>query len=73
MIFHDTPLAGAHVIDLEKKGDDRGFFARAFCERPFCYTRCQLTDTELICTEFTLKPSEKRFVPGAEQHLKLRK
>jgi len=35
MIFTPTPLAGAYLIDLEKKGDDRGFFARAFCENEF--------------------------------------
>jgi dTDP-4-dehydrorhamnose 3,5-epimerase len=35
MIFTETPLAGAYLIDLEKRGDDRGFFARAFCEREF--------------------------------------
>jgi dTDP-4-dehydrorhamnose 3,5-epimerase len=35
MIFTPTSLAGAHLIDLEKKGDDRGFFARAFCENEF--------------------------------------
>ena len=36
MIFTPTPLAGACLIDLEKKGDERGFFARAFCENEFC-------------------------------------
>ena len=35
MIFNQTPLKGAYVIDLEKRGDDRGFFARAFCEKEF--------------------------------------
>lgn len=35
MIFHPTPLAGAYLIELEKRGDDRGFFARAFCTREF--------------------------------------
>ena len=35
MIFTETPLPGAYVIELEKKGDDRGFFARAFCEKEF--------------------------------------
>lgn len=35
MIFTPTPLKGAYLIDLEKKGDDRGFFARAFCEKEF--------------------------------------
>jgi dTDP-4-dehydrorhamnose 3,5-epimerase len=35
MIFHETPLAGARLIELEKRGDSRGFFARMFCEREF--------------------------------------
>ena len=35
MIFNQTPLKGAFVIDLEKRGDERGFFARAFCEKEF--------------------------------------
>lgn len=35
MIFRPTPLAEAYVIDLEKRGDDRGFFARVFCEKEF--------------------------------------
>jgi dTDP-4-dehydrorhamnose 3,5-epimerase len=33
MIFTETPLAGAYLIDIEKRGDERGFFARAYCER----------------------------------------
>jgi dTDP-4-dehydrorhamnose 3,5-epimerase len=35
MIFNETPLEGAFVIDLEKRGDERGFFARMFCENEF--------------------------------------
>jgi dTDP-4-dehydrorhamnose 3,5-epimerase len=35
MIFTETSLAGAFVVDLEPRGDDRGFFARAFCRREF--------------------------------------
>jgi dTDP-4-dehydrorhamnose 3,5-epimerase len=35
MKFHETPLAGARLIELEKRGDARGFFARLFCEREF--------------------------------------
>ena len=30
-----TPLAGAAVIDLELKSDERGFFARTFCREEF--------------------------------------
>jgi dTDP-4-dehydrorhamnose 3,5-epimerase len=35
MIFTETQLRGAFVIDIEKKEDERGFFARTFCEREF--------------------------------------
>jgi dTDP-4-dehydrorhamnose 3,5-epimerase len=35
MKFIQTPLAGAYVVDLEKRGDERGYFARAFCARAF--------------------------------------
>ena len=35
MKFDKTPLDGARLIDLDKRGDDRGFFARYFCEREF--------------------------------------
>ena len=32
MIFTETKLAGAFVIDLDRREDERGFFARAFCQ-----------------------------------------
>lgn len=35
MKFEQLPMAGAYLIDLEKKGDERGFFARMFCENEF--------------------------------------
>ena len=35
MRFHATPLGGAGLIELEPRGDERGFFARMFCEREF--------------------------------------
>lgn len=35
MRFAPTPLAGACVIDIEPKADERGFFARAFCRSEF--------------------------------------
>ncbi|HID07768.1 MAG TPA: dTDP-4-dehydrorhamnose 3,5-epimerase [Armatimonadetes bacterium] len=31
MIFTETKLAGAFILDFNKIEDDRGFFARAFC------------------------------------------
>ncbi len=35
MIFTETRLAGAFIIDLERREDDRGFFARVFCQDEF--------------------------------------
>ena len=35
MIFKETPLAGAYVIDIERLEDERGFFARTWCQREF--------------------------------------
>jgi dTDP-4-dehydrorhamnose 3,5-epimerase len=35
VIFTETKLAGAFVIDIERKEDNRGFFARAFCQHEF--------------------------------------
>jgi dTDP-4-dehydrorhamnose 3,5-epimerase len=31
MIFSETPLHGAWLIEIEKIGDDRGYFGRAWC------------------------------------------
>lgn len=35
MIFAETKLAGAFIIDIERREDSRGFFARAFCQHEF--------------------------------------
>lgn len=35
MIVTDTPLRGAFVIEPELERDERGFFARTWCERDF--------------------------------------
>jgi dTDP-4-dehydrorhamnose 3,5-epimerase len=35
MIFTETPLVGAFLIDLERKEDHRGFFARSWCSEEF--------------------------------------
>jgi dTDP-4-dehydrorhamnose 3,5-epimerase len=33
MIFAETRLKGAYIIELEKIEDERGFFARSWCQR----------------------------------------
>ncbi|QOZ10444.1 dTDP-4-dehydrorhamnose 3,5-epimerase [Bradyrhizobium sp. CCBAU 51765] len=35
MIITETKLKGAYIIDIERREDSRGFFARAFCQREF--------------------------------------
>ena len=35
MIFEETDLPGAFILDMERREDDRGFFARAFCQNEF--------------------------------------
>ena len=35
MHFHETPIAGAWLIELKPFTDDRGYFARSWCEEIF--------------------------------------
>jgi dTDP-4-dehydrorhamnose 3,5-epimerase len=35
VLFQETILKGAFVVDLERRVDSRGYFARAFCRREF--------------------------------------
>jgi dTDP-4-dehydrorhamnose 3,5-epimerase len=35
VIFTETKLKGAFIVDIERREDSRGFFARAFCQHEF--------------------------------------
>jgi dTDP-4-dehydrorhamnose 3,5-epimerase len=35
MVFTETGLSGAYVIEVQKLEDERGFFARSWCQREF--------------------------------------
>jgi dTDP-4-dehydrorhamnose 3,5-epimerase len=35
MIFKPTPLQDAVIIDVERRGDERGYLARTYCEHEF--------------------------------------
>ncbi|MFV9690027.1 MAG: dTDP-4-dehydrorhamnose 3,5-epimerase [Desulfobacteria bacterium] len=35
MIFKETKLQGVFIIEIEKRQDERGFFARAWCKKEF--------------------------------------
>ena len=73
MIFNETPLKGAFVIDLEKRGDDRGFFARAFCEKEFgthqLVTKFVQVNNSLSAQRGTLRGMHYQFGAKAETKL----
>ncbi|MGI8891211.1 MAG: dTDP-4-dehydrorhamnose 3,5-epimerase [Chthoniobacterales bacterium] len=50
MIFTETPLKGAFVIELEEHRDARGFFARTFCRREF---ESQGIELEIVQANFS--------------------
>ncbi len=70
MIFNQTPLAGAYTIELEKRGDDRGFFARMFCEEEFrqagLETRFLQVNNSLSGLKGTLRGLHYQLPPAAE-------
>ena len=73
MQFHKTPLAGAYLIDLEKRGDDRGFFARTFCQREFGELRLPTefvqVNNSLSAERGTLRGMHYQLAPNAETKL----
>ncbi len=73
MIFTETPLRGAFLIDLERRGDDRGFFARAFCEREFgeknLVTHFVQVNNSQSAQKGTLRGMHYQLAPRAETKL----
>src|SRR5882757_6955421 len=59
MIFTETTLKDAFLIDLEPRGDARGFFARSFCRDEFAQhglvTQYVQTNTSLTAEKGTLR------------------
>lgn len=70
MLFHETPLKGAYIIELEKRGDDRGFFARAFCRNEFekagLSTEFVQVNNSLSVDQGTLRGLHYQLSPHAE-------
>lgn len=70
MIFTETPLKGAFVIELQKRGDDRGFFARVFCRREFeqhgLVTEFVQVNNSLSGQKGTLRGMHYQLAPKAE-------
>jgi dTDP-4-dehydrorhamnose 3,5-epimerase len=70
MIFTETPVEGAYLIDLEKRGDERGFFARAFCRNEFAAhgleTDFVQINNSLSAARGTLRGMHYQLPPAAE-------
>jgi dTDP-4-dehydrorhamnose 3,5-epimerase len=73
MIFRETQLPGVFEIDLESKPDERGFFARTWCQKEFA---AQGLNTKLVqCSvsfntrKGTLRGMHYQVAPHAETKL----
>ena len=70
MIFTPLPLAGAFRIDLDRREDARGFFARLFCAKEFANHGLTTTwvqcNTSLSRTEGTVRGLHFQRPPMAE-------
>ncbi len=70
MKFHHTPLHGARTIELEKRGDDRGFFARMFCQDEFAKAGLVSSfvqmNNSLSAKKGTLRGFHYQLAPAAE-------
>ena len=70
MIFTETELPGAYVIDLEPREDERGFFARTWCANEFAEhgltTRLVQCNLSFNPTVGTLRGMHFQHAPHAE-------
>ena len=73
MQFSKTKLDGAYVIELERREDSRGFFARAFCQKEFAdHGLKPLIAQANVAYNFkkgTLRGMHFQFPPAAETKL----
>jgi dTDP-4-dehydrorhamnose 3,5-epimerase len=73
MIFTSTRLQGAMMIDVERRGDERGYLARVFCEREFAEhgvpTRFVQASTIFSARRNTLRGLHFQDPPHAENKL----
>jgi dTDP-4-dehydrorhamnose 3,5-epimerase len=70
MKFTETPLPGAYIIDLDKKGDERGFFARYFCKKEYAvhnlHSDIVQINNSLSAQAGTLRGMHYQLAPKAE-------
>lgn len=70
MKFSPGRIVGSYVIELEKRGDDRGYFARTWCEREFAElglnTRIAQVNVGVSTRAGTLRGMHYQVAPHAE-------
>src|SRR3954470_20445560 len=73
MIFTETKLKGAFILDIERREDSRGFFARAFCQKEFTAHGLQpviaQANVAFNVNKGTLRGMHFQFPPAAETKL----
>ncbi len=73
MIFTETELKGAYIIDIERREDDRGFFARTWCQQEFeahgLVARVVQANTSYNRRKGTLRGMHYQRAPHAEAKL----
>lgn len=73
MIFLETTLDGAFILDLDRREDSRGFFARVFCQREFAEHGLKpliaQANIAFNKTKGTLRGMHFQFPPAAETKL----
>jgi dTDP-4-dehydrorhamnose 3,5-epimerase len=73
MLFKETPLHGSYLIELEKRSDERGFFARLFCAQEFAAQglehRFLQANNSLSLQKGTLRGLHYQLEPMAETKL----
>jgi dTDP-4-dehydrorhamnose 3,5-epimerase len=73
LIFIETRLRGAFIVDIERREDTRGFFARAFCQKEFSAHGLNPTIAQAnIASNIrrgTLRGMHFQFPPAAETKL----
>lgn len=73
MIFTETTLRGAYIIEIEPLKDERGFFARSFCQKEFaqqgihfCSVQCNISYNK---SKGTLRGMHYQVAPDEEAKL----
>jgi dTDP-4-dehydrorhamnose 3,5-epimerase len=73
MTFDETPIPGAWLVGLERRGDERGFFARLFCAEEFAAHGLAMSfaqvNNSLTVERGTLRGMHYQLPPAAEVKL----